>query len=210
MLSRSLPLAAAQARGVLLLRLGAAPRVPHQAAFVHALSVQQARAQRARGKAQVVQAAAEEEAAPAPTTSFKDLGVDTRLLVRGYGTESARTAASGGGRQQSQPVRPASASHRPALRLVGLQASLASQGIHAPTEIQARAIPPVLAGDNVALRCYTGSGKTLAYLLPALTLAVERAEAEWASVTCKTAGQAGTVQVRACSRSSNVSSGLLA
>ena len=36
----------------------------------------------------------------------------------------------------------------------------------------------------------------LAFLLPALTLAVERAEQEWASVTRKTAGQAGTVQVR--------------
>ncbi|KAL4444214.1 hypothetical protein ABPG75_011951 [Micractinium tetrahymenae] len=154
MLARSLPLAAAQARGALLLRLGAAPRVPHQAAHVHVLSVQTGGAQWARGRAQVVRAAASEEAAPATTTSFKELGVDTRLL-----------------------------------------APLAAQGIHAPTDIQARAIPPVLAGENVALRCYTGSGKTLAYLLPALTLAVERAEAEWASVTRKTAGQAGTVQV---------------
>ncbi|KAL4441461.1 hypothetical protein ABPG77_001965 [Micractinium sp. CCAP 211/92] len=154
MLARSLPLAAAQARGVLLLRLGALPRATHQIAHVHVLSLQQGRTQWARGRAQVVQASATEEAAPAPTSSFKELGIDTRLL-----------------------------------------APLASQGIHSPTEIQARAIPPVLAGENVALRCYTGSGKTLAYLLPALTLAVERAEAEWADVTRKTAGQAGSVQV---------------
>ena len=40
------------------------------------------------------------------------------------------------------------------------------------------------------------AGKTLAYLLPALTLAVARAEAEWAAATRKTAGQAGSVQVR--------------
>jgi len=77
-----------------------------------------------------------------------------------------------------------------------LQTVLAAQGIHEPTEVQQRAIPPILQGHNVAVRCYTGSGKTLSYLLPALTLAVERAEQEWANVTRKTAGQAGTVQVR--------------
>ena len=76
-----------------------------------------------------------------------------------------------------------------------MQPFLAQQGIHAPTDIQLGAIPPILAGDNVALQAYTGSGKTLAFLLPALTLAVERAEQEWASVTRKTAWQAGSVQV---------------
>lgn len=76
-----------------------------------------------------------------------------------------------------------------------VQSFLAQQDIHSPTEIQSAAIPHVLAGENVALRAYTGSGKTLAFLLPALTLAVERAEQEWAAVTRKTAGQAGTVQV---------------
>ena len=76
------------------------------------------------------------------------------------------------------------------------QPFLESQGIHAPTDVQAAAIPVVLQGANAAIRCYTGSGKTLAYLLPALSLAVARAEAEWAQVTRKTAGQAGTVQAR--------------
>lgn len=123
-----------------------------------------------------------------------------------------------------------------------MQPFLEAQGIHEPTDVQAGAIPAILSGDNVAVRCYTGSGavcawaapihavsndlplhastdlimccpvlhnvpqlppmlpyppagKTLAYLLPALTLAVARAEAEWAAATRKTAGQAGTVQV---------------
>ena len=61
--------------------------------------------------------------------------------------------------------------------------------------MQLAAIPLVLAGANTAVRCYTGSGKTLAYLLPALTLAISRAEREWATATRKTAGQAGAVQV---------------
>lgn len=51
-----------------------------------------------------------------------------------------------------------------------------------------------MSGDNVAVQCYTGSGKTLAYLLPVLSLAIQRSDAEWAQVTRKTAGQAGTVQ----------------
>jgi superfamily II DNA/RNA helicase len=76
-----------------------------------------------------------------------------------------------------------------------LQPSLAGQGIFMPTEIQSAAVPPILAGENVALRAFTGSGKTLAFLLPALTMAVERAEREWATATRKTAGQAGSVQV---------------
>ncbi|PSC75732.1 DEAD-box ATP-dependent RNA helicase mitochondrial [Micractinium conductrix] len=62
-------------------------------------------------------------------------------------------------------------------------------------EIQRESVPAILAGENAALRCHTGSGKTLAYLLPALSLAVSRAEAEWEGVTRKTAAQAGTVQV---------------
>ena len=39
-----------------------------------------------------------------------------------------------------------------------------------------------------------GSGKTLAYLLPVMSLAIQRAEEEWAHTTRKTAGSAGTVQ----------------
>lgn len=63
-----------------------------------------------------------------------------------------------------------------------------------PTDVQRAAIPEVLTGANVAIQSYTGSGKTLAYLLPVITLAVQRAEEEWAHVTRKTAATAGVVQ----------------
>lgn len=69
-----------------------------------------------------------------------------------------------------------------------------SAGITEPTDIQRAAIPEVLSGANVAVQCYTGSGKTLAFLLPVISLAVQRAEAEWAGVTRKTTGSAGAVQ----------------
>lgn len=38
--------------------------------------------------------------------------------------------------------------------------------ISRPTDIQARAIPPLLAGHDVLMAGQTGTGKTLAYLLP--------------------------------------------
>lgn len=59
-----------------------------------------------------------------------------------------------------------------------LVAQLRSQDIVEPTAVQAASIPRVLQGGNVAMQCYTGSGKTLAYLLPVLTAAIARAEAE--------------------------------
>lgn len=74
------------------------------------------------------------------------------------------------------------------------QGGLEGLGVSNPTDVQSAAIPQVLSGANVAIQCYTGSGKTLAYLLPVMSLAVQRAEAEWAAVTRKTSGQAGTVQ----------------
>ena len=43
---------------------------------------------------------------------------------------------------------------------------LAAMGIEAPTLIQARAIPPLLAGRDVIGQSRTGSGKTIAYGLP--------------------------------------------
>ncbi|PRW51077.1 DEAD-box ATP-dependent RNA helicase mitochondrial [Chlorella sorokiniana] len=154
----SLLLAAARARGALLVRLGTG-RLPGHHAGLHSSNVTAARRTARRAPHTLTAAAAEAapEAEPAPTgsaASFKDLGVDTRLVP-----------------------------------------FLESQGIHEPTDVQSGAIPAILSGDNVAVRCYTGSGKTLAYLLPALTLAVSRAEAEWATATRKTSGQAGTVQV---------------
>lgn len=44
--------------------------------------------------------------------------------------------------------------------------ALNEMSITAPTEIQAKAIPPALAGQDVLGVAQTGSGKTLAYLIP--------------------------------------------
>ena len=63
-----------------------------------------------------------------------------------------------------------------------------------PTAVQVAAIPEILSGSNVAVQCYTGSGKTLAFLLPVLSLAVQRAEVEWAGVTRKNREEVGAVQ----------------
>ena len=49
-----------------------------------------------------------------------------------------------------------------------LQATLDAQRITRPTEIQARAMPELLAGRSVVGVAETGSGKTLAYALPIL------------------------------------------
>lgn len=49
-----------------------------------------------------------------------------------------------------------------------LQASLAEKNFTAPTEIQARAIPLILAGKTMVGVSETGSGKTLAFALPIL------------------------------------------
>jgi ATP-dependent RNA helicase DeaD len=45
---------------------------------------------------------------------------------------------------------------------------LAERGIHAPSPIQAVAIPELLRGGDAVIRSRTGTGKTLAYLLPVL------------------------------------------
>ena len=57
-----------------------------------------------------------------------------------------------------------------------LLAAVTSLGLAKPTEIQAAAIPRVLAGGDLVLASHTGSGKTLAYLLP-LVQALRRDEA---------------------------------
>ena len=49
-----------------------------------------------------------------------------------------------------------------------LVSALAKAGITAPSDIQAAAIPDLLAGKNVLGRAQTGSGKTLAFGLPML------------------------------------------
>jgi superfamily II DNA/RNA helicase len=45
-------------------------------------------------------------------------------------------------------------------------AALSSRGIHSPFQIQTRAIPAALAGQDVLAKAPTGSGKTLAFALP--------------------------------------------
>ena len=59
---------------------------------------------------------------------------------------------------------------------IGLSADivgvLSSQGIEAPFQIQTRAIPAALAGQDVLAKAPTGSGKTLAFAIPI----VERAQ----------------------------------
>ena len=49
-----------------------------------------------------------------------------------------------------------------------LQSNLARQGFVQPTPVQAQAIPPALAGQDVVATAQTGTGKTLAFLLPLL------------------------------------------
>jgi ATP-dependent RNA helicase RhlE len=52
--------------------------------------------------------------------------------------------------------------------LPSLQATLKLEGFVTPTEIQERALPPLLRGKSVVGVAETGSGKTLAYALPVL------------------------------------------
>lgn len=75
-----------------------------------------------------------------------------------------------------------------------LQPGLERNRITEPTAVQLGSIPEILSGSNVAMQCYTGSGKTLAFLLPVLSMAVQRSEEEWAAVTRKNKGEVGAVQ----------------
>ncbi|KAK9822465.1 hypothetical protein WJX81_005408 [Elliptochloris bilobata] len=77
-------------------------------------------------------------------------------------------------------------------RVTGL---LRGMDVQAPTPVQEAAIPRVLRGENIAIQSYTGSGKTLAYMLPVLSLAIQRAEVE--ALALAEAGkvhEAGTLQ----------------
>jgi len=75
-----------------------------------------------------------------------------------------------------------------------LVAGLASIGIENATDVQLASIPEIMTGQNIAVQCYTGSGKTLAYLLPILSVAIQRYETEVKEATRKTARTAGSVQ----------------
>ncbi|KNC98971.1 uncharacterized protein SPPG_05927 [Spizellomyces punctatus DAOM BR117] len=57
-----------------------------------------------------------------------------------------------------------------------LAANLAREGISNPTQIQIKAVGPILAQKNVIVTAETGSGKTLAYLLPLLTHLLQHAD----------------------------------
>ena len=48
--------------------------------------------------------------------------------------------------------------------------ALADMGFKTMTPVQAKAIPPLLAGKDVLGAAQTGSGKTLAFLIPAVEL----------------------------------------
>ncbi|MDE2080894.1 MAG: DEAD/DEAH box helicase [Burkholderiales bacterium] len=50
-----------------------------------------------------------------------------------------------------------------------LTRALAAAGYTAPTDVQATAIPPALAGQDLMVSSRTGSGKTASFMLPALT-----------------------------------------
>src|SRR5512134_3521879 len=52
----------------------------------------------------------------------------------------------------------------------GLVSAVAAHGYTSPTPIQARAIPPVLAGRDLLAGAQTGTGKTAAFVLPLLQL----------------------------------------
>jgi ATP-dependent helicase YprA (DUF1998 family) len=52
----------------------------------------------------------------------------------------------------------------------GTTSALASMGFTTLTEVQARTIPPLLAGRDVLGAARTGSGKTLAFLIPAIEM----------------------------------------
>jgi superfamily II DNA/RNA helicase len=53
---------------------------------------------------------------------------------------------------------------------------LGERGIREPTEVQRRAIPRLLGGEDLLLASATGTGKTFAYLLPFLSRLLEAAQ----------------------------------
>ncbi len=73
---------------------------------------------------------------------------------------------------------------------------LAKLGITEPTEIQAKAIPPALAGRNIIASAETGSGKTAAFLLPIIER-LKRPGAMRAVVLAPTRELAAQIEVNA-------------
>jgi ATP-dependent RNA helicase RhlE len=56
----------------------------------------------------------------------------------------------------------------------GIKKSIASLGYKKPTDIQFKAIPPILKGEDVLAIAQTGTGKTAAFVIPILHLLQER------------------------------------
>ncbi|MBB4077931.1 ATP-dependent RNA helicase RhlE [Lewinella aquimaris] len=60
-----------------------------------------------------------------------------------------------------------------------LKRSIAQQGWKRPTDIQYRAIRPILEGEDVLAIAQTGTGKTAAFAIPILQKLHERKESQW-------------------------------
>ena len=70
-----------------------------------------------------------------------------------------------------------------------LQRALGAHGLQRPTPIQARAIPALMAGQDVIGQARTGSGKTLAFVLPL----VERANPDVRAIQALVVGSSDVV-----------------
>ena len=185
-----------------LLRHRHATAAAHRA-LQYPASQQQRHLAQGRRRPAVPSAAAAELDQPSSTASssaaaarFVELGVDQRLLVRGQTAMHAACERCGragcGAAGLLLWARPSFPHH--CLLRAPLQAILPQHGIDQPNDVQRAAIPAILQGSNVAVQCYTGSGKTLAYLLPILSLAMQRSQTEWEATTRRTRGEAGGVQ----------------
>lgn len=73
----------------------------------------------------------------------------------------------------AEPSSPLDASFEALITHPNLRQSLTRLHITRPTPVQQRAIPPMLAHQDMVAIAPTGSGKTLAYLLPLLTHALQ-------------------------------------
>lgn len=63
--------------------------------------------------------------------------------------------------------------------------AVADQGYTTPTPIQAKAIPPILAGQDVIAGAQTGTGKTAGFSLPLLQRLMENADAKQIDIRTK-------------------------
>jgi hypothetical protein len=92
--------------------------------------------------------------------SFKELGVDDRLTVRGFGWLAMNGLANG---LACTALHVACAMHLTKQNMLDnkfdVQMMLWKLGIDAPSEIQVAAIPVIRKGTTMAIQSFTGSGK---------------------------------------------------